>query len=96
MSCKKPRPIDEAPDRVRCPVCGEVSYSRSGIHPQCALKQADLKRLKRPAKAAKTKASGNAWSQSSGQKAWHKPCPKCKKQVHVRKMDCACGYSFKR
>lgn len=24
-----------------CPVCGHTSYSRSGVHPQCSLLQAD-------------------------------------------------------
>jgi hypothetical protein len=27
--------------RVRCPVCHEAVYSRAGIHPQCAVRQAD-------------------------------------------------------
>jgi hypothetical protein len=27
--------------RVRCPVCHETVYSRAGIHPQCAVRQAD-------------------------------------------------------
>jgi hypothetical protein len=27
--------------RARCPVCHEAVYSRAGIHPQCAVRQAD-------------------------------------------------------
>jgi len=27
--------------RVSCPVCHQTVYSRSGIHPQCAVRQAD-------------------------------------------------------
>ncbi len=27
--------------RRRCPVCRQSVYSRAGIHPQCAIKQAD-------------------------------------------------------
>ncbi|WP_337174038.1 hypothetical protein [Paludisphaera sp.] len=27
--------------RRRCPVCRQSVYSKSGIHPQCAIKQAD-------------------------------------------------------
>ncbi len=96
MSSKKPLATDHASARAACPVCGEVSYSRSGIHPQCAQKQADLKRLKRPRKSLKTKAESSQRSQSSEPKAWHKWCPKCKKQVHVRKTACPCGHSFKR
>ena len=32
--------------RVRCPVCHEAVYSRAGIHPQCAVRQADPPRAK--------------------------------------------------
>jgi hypothetical protein len=44
MSEKKPQPLIPARIRNRCPVCGEVSYSRSGIHPQCSVRKADEKR----------------------------------------------------
>jgi len=27
--------------RARCPVCHQAVYSRSGIHPQCAVRQAE-------------------------------------------------------
>src|ERR1019366_1301514 len=33
-----PKPIST---RVRCPVCHEDVYSRAGIHPQCAVRQAE-------------------------------------------------------
>jgi len=32
--------------RVRFPVCHEAVYSRAGIHPQCAVRQADPPRPK--------------------------------------------------
>jgi hypothetical protein len=32
--------------RVRCPVCHEEVYSRSNIHPQCAVRQSDPPRPK--------------------------------------------------
>jgi len=32
--------------RVRCPVCHEAVYSRAGIHPQCAARQAEPPRPK--------------------------------------------------
>jgi len=32
--------------RARCPVCREPVYSRAGIHPQCAVRQADPPRPK--------------------------------------------------
>ncbi len=44
-------PLSPLSTRVRCPVCHEVVYSRAGIHPQCAVRQADPPRPK--GKAAK-------------------------------------------
>lgn len=32
--------------RARCPVCHEAVYSRGGIHPQCAVRQAEPPRPK--------------------------------------------------
>lgn len=37
--------------RARCPVCQQPVYSRAGIHPQCAVRQAEPPRPK--AKVAK-------------------------------------------
>jgi len=34
-------PISSGPQRSRCPVCHQTVYSRAGIHPQCAMKQAE-------------------------------------------------------
>lgn len=34
-------PIQPTTTRARCPVCRQPVYSRAGIHPQCAVKQAD-------------------------------------------------------
>lgn len=28
------------PPRALCPICGKPSYSREGLHPQCAFKRA--------------------------------------------------------
>lgn len=39
------------PGRVRCPVCHEAVYSRAGIHPQCAVRQADPPKAKVQPKA---------------------------------------------
>jgi hypothetical protein len=36
--------------RVRCPVCHEEVYSRSNIHPQCAVRQSDPPRPKNKSK----------------------------------------------
>jgi hypothetical protein len=96
MHDKKPDPLiaTEIKPRRLCSVCGRVSYSQGGIHPQCAEEQADaprVARLKAAKKAAKPKAkvtNPNALS------PWHKLCPKCRVQLHVRKLTCDCGYRF--
>ena len=44
MSEKKPNPIYTQKKRENCPVCGQVSYSQNGIHPQCAVKLVDDER----------------------------------------------------
>ena len=36
-----PTPITGGAQRRRCPVCQQAVYSRAGIHPQCAMKQAE-------------------------------------------------------
>jgi hypothetical protein len=96
MTNKKPIPLSMVAltPRRKCPVCGQSSYSREGIHPQCAQQQADTKRMDRikiAKAAAKPKASEpNPLAVSP----WHKRCPKCKAEVHIRKMTCECGQKF--
>ena len=46
MSRKKPEPLYSQPPRKICPICGEPSYSRGGMHPQCAAADADAKLMK--------------------------------------------------
>jgi len=46
MNHRKPTPLVLQPNRKVCPVCGQPSYSRNGIHPQCAIEQADAPRKK--------------------------------------------------
>jgi hypothetical protein len=42
---KKPIPLLTPPPAGKmCPVCGKRSYSRHGVHPQCAVRQADAPR----------------------------------------------------
>lgn len=44
MSESKPELIaDRFPVRM-CPVCGKRTYSHVGVHPQCAVQQADAPR----------------------------------------------------
>jgi hypothetical protein len=39
-------PVVASPQRERCPVCRQPVYSRAGIHPQCAVRQAEPPRPK--------------------------------------------------
>lgn len=94
MNHKKPTPILRASNNKICPVCGLPSYSAGGIHPQCAVKQADAPREKqlkaeRDAEAKKKQESGQA------PPTWRsKKCPRCGAEIHVRRRSCNCGYDF--
>ncbi len=79
------------PDRKgkTCPVCGQSSYSKDGIHPQCSVQLADEKRAKELLGAKKKPADSN-----TPRKSWNKQCPKCKNQLHVRRKQCDCGHKF--
>jgi len=44
MSVKKPLPPDAVVGGKICPVCGDRSYSSSGMHPQCAQQRAETAR----------------------------------------------------
>lgn len=44
VSEKKPTPMISQRNGKKCPVCGQPSYSAGGIHPQCAVVQADSPR----------------------------------------------------
>ena len=49
----------------RCPVCGHATYSAGGIHPQCALKRADIaikKALAATEMPLAEKSKINSWS----------------------------------
>jgi hypothetical protein len=91
---QKPQPIISARVYNRCPVCGEVSYSLAGIHPQCSVQQADEQRkvhIKREKLLEKEKNTGTS---ASGISPWQKRCPKCNAVQHVRKAVCDCGHTF--
>lgn len=91
MSSKKPKPLISSRSHDRCPVCGEISYSLGGMHPQCAVRRADEKRMKglkrKSAAIKKPKSFG-------GVRPWERLCPNCKTVQHVRKKVCACGHEF--
>ena len=88
MSVLEPVIIVPQPVRAPCPICGKPSYSRGGIHPQCAMRQADEPRLVRlrAAKKAETKVAKPS--------AWNKKCPKCNVSLHGRRGVCKCGHKF--
>ncbi|MGE0760192.1 MAG: hypothetical protein AB7F89_12755 [Pirellulaceae bacterium] len=77
-----------------CPVCGKLSYSRAGIHPQCAVRREDeisKQRIKREERLAP---KSNLMSARSKPAPWQKICPKCNVMQHARKTTCSCGYHF--
>jgi hypothetical protein len=54
MNTHKPEPL--YPSIVRgkiCPICGKRAYSLGGIHPQCAVRQADAPRQQQLAAEAR-------------------------------------------
>ncbi|MEO1999894.1 MAG: hypothetical protein ABGZ17_32020 [Planctomycetaceae bacterium] len=87
MSHKKPQPLITSRTPDPCPVCGEISYSRAGVHPQCAVLQADAKRLKHSKRVVDK-------PKTSKTEPWQKICPQCKTVQHVRKQICTCGHTF--
>ena len=90
MSILKPVPIVPQAIKNLCPICGKASYSRDGIHPQCALQRADEPRNVKN-RAAKKK---EAKVPTPQQRLWSKKCPDCGIQVHVRLLECSCGHQF--
>jgi hypothetical protein len=83
--------IIQQPPKNLCPVCGTATYSLGGIHPQCAMQQADQPRLAqlKARKVAEPKAKKPA------RNVWKKRCPKCGEQAHVRLGVCQCGHTFR-
>lgn len=86
MSEKKPSPIVVVPQRKLCPICKKPTYSSTGIHPQCAMVQADTPRQARL--AAARKASADAKADSVNEKA----CPKCHAVLPASGTPCDCGF----
>lgn len=65
MNPKKPEPLFVEPVRGQiCPVCGKRSYSLHGIHPQCAVQQADAPRQQKLAEAKREQARVQAAASS--------------------------------
>jgi len=89
---RKPEPLNAGPPRKRCPVCGQVSYSFEGIHPQCAARQSDTQRVTQ-SKAALA-AAPTAAATKADLNPWHTTCPKCHAVVHIRRKVCECGQAL--
>ena len=66
MNHKKPTPILGEHNAKICPVCGKRSYSAGGIHPQCAVQQADAPREQQ----LKAKAKKKPVAKKPPQKKW--------------------------
>ncbi len=89
MSEKKPTPRSSQPSGKVCPVCGQQTYSQGGIHPQCAVYQADA------ARAEKLKTEQKRETKTTKRSAWtKKKCLKCGSESHVRRKVCDCGHVF--
>jgi hypothetical protein len=94
MSEKRPKPLLATRVNHRCPVCGQISYSRAGIHPQCAARQEDEKRKSRMKQEKPSAQAKKPAIPASGVPPWRKVCPKCNTLQHARKTVCRCGHTF--
>ena len=94
MSHKKPTPILGEHNMKICPVCGKRSYSAGGIHPQCAVQQADTPRTQQIKTNKKTEAKKKPMAPKVSQVWNQKKCPECGAESHVRKKTCNCGFHF--
>ena len=71
-----------------------LSAIARGYHPQCAERRADAPRMDRVRAAAEIAERKGKAADSSTLGYWHKRCPQCRTQLHLRKMTCVCGYRF--
>ena len=91
MSKEQPVLIVPQRPKILCPVCGTPTYSAGGIHPQCAVHQADDSRMAR----LKTERAEAPKEKKPARNVWKKRCPKCGNEAHVRLGTCKCGHSFR-
>lgn len=97
MSETKPVPLVlvGAPPPRYCPVCRRQTFSRNGIHPQCAEQQAEKRRVEAIKKReTEVKTATKAANALDPHKQWHRRCPECLRQVSVQLEACGCGYQF--
>jgi hypothetical protein len=92
MSEKSVVVVPQTPKNL-CPICGKPAYSLGGIHPQCAMQQADEPRLNRlrTTKAAEAQTK----KPEKTRQVWKKRCPKCGTSIHARRETCTCGHNFR-
>jgi hypothetical protein len=90
MNYTKPKAVGRSmPD---CPVCGKTTYSRSGIHPQCASERAD--RVAQVARKAALASAPEIVPAVQPRQQWKKQCVRCHRQVPARRAVCDCGFEF--
>ena len=87
---RKPLPLFVEKPRVHCPVCGHVTYSIAGIHPQCAMIAADKSYIAR----IKAKQAAAPIIPVVKLRMNEKQCPACQVVIHVRRNQCNCGHVF--
>jgi hypothetical protein len=87
---KKPAPLHQIPRPQICSICGKNSYSRAGVHPQCAAHAADRARMDK----VKSMRSPALPSAPAAPTRYQKRCPRCSKLQHVRRKTCECGHVF--
>ena len=90
MSSEKSVVIVPPPPKHLCPICGTPSYSLGGIHPQCAIQQADAPGIVR----LRAERSTETKTKKPARQTWKKKCPICGTQVHARREACKCGHKF--
>src|SRR6059036_3739338 len=81
MSIIKPVIVIPGPERILCPICSKPTYSRGGIHPQCAMEQADEPRViqLRNARRADVK------TEKPSPQVHKKKCPECDASSDARR-----------
>src|SRR6478752_2405084 len=90
MSIIKPVIVIPGPEKILCPICSKPTYSRGGIHPQCAMEQADEPRvtLLRNARRADVKRVRPI------PQVHKKRCPECDSYSDAQREVCWCGFRF--
>lgn len=76
-------------------MCGHPSYSAAGIHPQCVQSSSESRRLLRAPVLLSASADKPQPLKKAGG-SWYRPCIRCGKLIHVRRLSCDCGLSVVR